>query len=66
MDLGGENVGGLGYPLSQQLLAAGEEVLDVPPKLAARVRLVRRTARLGPAMIVHSLTNALAILFVLA
>ena len=28
--------------------------------------LVRRTARLGPAMIVHSLTNALAILFVLA
>jgi hypothetical protein len=52
--------------LSQQLLAAGEEVLDVPPKLAARVRLVRRTARLGPAMIVHSLTNALAILFVLA
>src|SRR6266568_2248905 len=27
-------------PLGQQLLAAGEQVLDVPPKLAARVRLL--------------------------
>jgi transposase len=35
-----ENAGGLGYLLSQQLLAAGEKVLDVPPKLAARVRLL--------------------------
>ena len=35
-----ENAGGLGYLLSQQLLAAGEQVLDVPPKLAARVRLL--------------------------
>jgi transposase len=35
-----ENAGGLGYLLSQQLLAAGERVLDVPPKLAARVRLL--------------------------
>jgi transposase len=35
-----ENAGGLGYLLSQQLLAAGEGVLDVPPKLATRVRLL--------------------------
>jgi transposase len=35
-----ENAGGLGYLLSQQLLAAGEDVLDVLPKLAARVRLL--------------------------
>jgi transposase len=35
-----ENAGGLGYLLAQQLLAAGERVLDVPPKLAARVRLL--------------------------
>jgi len=35
-----ENAGGLGYLLAQQLLAAGEHVLDVPPKLAARVRLL--------------------------
>jgi transposase len=35
-----ENAGGLGYLLSQQLIAAGERVLDVHPKLAARVRLL--------------------------
>jgi transposase len=35
-----ENAGGLGYLLAQQLVAAGERVLDVPPKLAARVRLL--------------------------
>jgi transposase len=35
-----ENSGGLGYLLAQQLLAAGETVLDVPAKLAARVRLL--------------------------
>jgi transposase len=35
-----ENADGLGYLLSQQLLAAGERVLDVHPKLAARVRLL--------------------------
>lgn len=35
-----ENAGGLGYLLSQQLIAAGEKVLNVPPKLAARVRLL--------------------------
>jgi transposase len=35
-----ENAGGLGYLLAQQLIAAGEKVLDVPPKLAARARLL--------------------------
>jgi transposase len=35
-----EGAGGLGYLLAQQLLAAGERVLNVQPKLAARVRLL--------------------------
>jgi transposase len=35
-----EGAGGLGYLLAQQLVAAGEHVVDVPPKLAARVRLL--------------------------
>jgi transposase len=35
-----ESAGGLGYLLSQQLVAAGESVLDVPATLAARVRLL--------------------------
>jgi len=35
-----ENATGLGYLLAQQLIAAGERVLDVQPKLAARVRLL--------------------------
>jgi hypothetical protein len=35
-----EGAGGLGHLLAQQLVAAGEQVLDVPPKLAARVRLL--------------------------
>ena len=35
-----EGVAGLGHLLAQQLVAAGERVLDVPPKLAARVRLL--------------------------
>ena len=35
-----EGAGGLGHMLAQQLLSAGERVLDVPPKLAARVRLL--------------------------
>ena len=30
-----ESAGGLGYLLSQQLIAAGETVLDVPASLAA-------------------------------
>jgi transposase len=35
-----ESAGGLGYLLSQQLVAAGETVLDVPPTLAARIRVL--------------------------
>lgn len=35
-----ESANGLGYLLAQQLLAAGEEVLDVPATLAARVRVL--------------------------
>ncbi|MGQ0804522.1 MAG: IS110 family transposase [Actinomycetota bacterium] len=35
-----ESAGGLGYLLAQQLVAAGEEVLDVPATLAARVRVL--------------------------
>jgi hypothetical protein len=38
--LGGRRRGGVGHLLVQQLAAAGERVLDVPPKLAARVRLL--------------------------
>jgi transposase len=36
-----EGAGGLGHLLAQQLAAAGERVLDVQPKLAARVRLLQ-------------------------
>jgi transposase len=36
-----EGAGGLGRLLAQQLVAAGERVLDVPPKLASRVRLLQ-------------------------
>lgn len=35
-----EAAGGLGYLLSQQLVASGERVLDVPPVLASRVRVL--------------------------
>ena len=35
-----ESAGGLGYLLAQQLIAAGEEVVDVPPTLAARIRVL--------------------------
>src|SRR5690242_8162639 len=35
-----EGADGLGHLLAQQLLAAGEQVLDVQPKLGARVRLL--------------------------
>ena len=35
-----EGAGGTGHLLAQQLLSAGERVLDVPPKLGARVRLL--------------------------
>jgi transposase len=35
-----ESAGGLGYLLSQQLVTAGETVLDVPSTLAARIRVL--------------------------
>jgi transposase len=35
-----ESAGGLGYLLSQQLVAVGEVVLDVPATLASRVRVL--------------------------
>jgi len=35
-----EGAGGMGHLLAQQLLASGERVLDVQPKLGARVRLL--------------------------
>ena len=35
-----ESAQGLGYLLGQQLVAAGEDVLDVPATLLARVRLL--------------------------
>jgi transposase len=35
-----EGASGLGHLLAQELVAAGEQVLDVQPKLAARVRLL--------------------------
>ena len=38
-----ESTGGLGKLLAQQLLGAGEHVVDVPPTLAARVRLLGST-----------------------
>jgi transposase len=35
-----EGAGGLGHLLAQQLVAAGEQVVDVQPKLGSRVRLL--------------------------
>jgi transposase len=35
-----ESVGGMGYLLTQQLVARGEDVLDVPATLAARIRVL--------------------------
>ena len=35
-----ESAGGLGYLLAQQLIARGEKVLDVPPTLASRIRVL--------------------------
>ena len=35
-----ESANGLGFLLAQQLVAAGEDVVDVPPTLSARVRLL--------------------------
>jgi transposase len=36
-----EGAGGLGHLLARQLVAAGERVLDVQPRLASRVRLLQ-------------------------
>jgi transposase len=38
-----ESAGGLGKLLAQQLVGAGEQVVDVPPTLSARVRLLGST-----------------------
>lgn len=38
-----ESAGGLGYLLAQQLIGAGERVLDVPATLASRVRVLATT-----------------------
>ncbi len=35
-----EGAGGIGRPLAQKLLAADERVVDVPPKLSSRVRVL--------------------------
>jgi transposase len=35
-----EGAGGIGRPLAQKLLAGGEQVVDVPPKLSAKVRVL--------------------------
>ena len=35
-----ESANGLGFLLAQQLVAAGQDVVDVPPALAARVRVL--------------------------
>jgi transposase len=35
-----ENAGGLGRHLAMRLAASGESVVDVPPKLSARVRVL--------------------------
>ena len=45
-----ESAGGLGYLLAQQLVDAGEHVLDVPPTLASRVRVLgtRRSEKNDP------------------
>jgi transposase len=35
-----EGATGIGRPLAQKLAASGEEVVDVPPKLSAKVRVL--------------------------
>lgn len=37
-----ESAGGMGYLLAQQLVAAGEAVVDVPATLASRIRVLGR------------------------
>ncbi len=48
--LGGGRRGRAGHLLAQQLLAAGEQVLDIQPKLGSRVRLLSagRSAKNDP------------------
>jgi transposase len=48
-----EGAAGLGHLLAQQLVAAGERVLDVQPKLAARVRLLATGAGIVGIILVH-------------
>ncbi len=43
-----EDAHGVGRPLAQRLLADGERVVDVPAKLAARVRVSTRVTRGRP------------------
>jgi transposase len=45
-----ESAGGLGYLLAQQLVAAGETVVDLPATLASRVRVLStgRSAKNDP------------------
>jgi hypothetical protein len=38
--VGGQRAAGLGHGVAQQRVAAGEKVVDVPAKLAARARLL--------------------------
>lgn len=49
-----ESAGGLGYLLAQQLVDAGEHVVDVPPTLASRVRVLARAARTRTTPTTHS------------
>jgi hypothetical protein len=39
-----EGATGIGRPLAQKLAASGEEVVNVPPKLSAKVRVLSRRA----------------------
>jgi transposase len=45
-----ESVGGMGYLLAQQLVARGEDVVDVPATLAARIRVLatKRSSKTDP------------------
>jgi transposase len=43
-----ESAGGMGYLLSQQLVTAGETVLDVPATLASRVRVLAPASQRRP------------------
>ena len=51
-----ESVGGLGYLLAQQLVARGEDVVDVPATLAARIRVLatKRSTKTDPTMLTRS------------